>query len=201
MPRALWLCSTIVAAFPLTLLAAPPTTTDVPVTAPVAALAVRLGQATDHDRARFVPEIIRLIYTPPGHRQPTLSLRPAPVQIADRAAMPVVPLPLSPQVWSEAVFKHAIPTEELLAAILADRRAALLCRGLSGLDDATLAFYAEHPQLLAFLYVRGAPAFAAFGASVRVKDGRILVPGGAEAERSWEAAAGASVSAPEAFVR
>ena len=122
MPRALWLCSTIVAAFSLPLQAAPPTTTDVPVTAPVAALAVRLGQATDHDRARFVPEMIRLIYTPPGHRQPTLSLREAPGQLTDRDAMSVVPLPLSPQIWSEAVFKHAIPPEELLAAIETARR-------------------------------------------------------------------------------
>ena len=70
MPRALLLCSTIVAAFPLQLAAAPaPATVSVPVTTSVAALAERAGVDVARERGRFVHELIRRVYSPPIARQ------------------------------------------------------------------------------------------------------------------------------------
>ncbi len=196
------LCSTIVAAFQLPLLAAAPATTDVPVTAPVASLAVRLGLDPQRDRGRLAAEIIRLVYTPPPHRRARLTFESL---VAPTAAAPtptlITPLPLTRALWSRAVLRRPVADGQLLAAVIADERAALLCRGLAGLDDETLGFYAEHPDLLTFIYDHAAPAFSAFGPSVRVRAGRVDVPGGTEAEPLWEAAAHASVAEPDAFIR
>jgi len=46
-----------------------------------------------------------------------------------------------------------------VAAIISDRSAALLCLGLSSLDDGTLNFLADHSSLLERIYERSAPAF------------------------------------------
>ena len=63
-----------------------------------------------------------------------------------------VPVPLSADVWGRAIFKRPIRPDRLVAAIMADRRAALLCHALAALDDETLAFLAQHTTLLARLY-------------------------------------------------
>lgn len=199
--RGLLLCSTIVAAFQLPLLAAAPATTDVPVTAPVAALAVRLGLEPARDRGRLVAEIIRLAYTPPAHRRTRLTFESLAAAPSAQAPPVTAPFPLTRATWTRAVLRRTVSDTDLLAAVLADERAALLCRGLAGLDDETLAFYADHPDLLTYLHEHAAPAFAAFGASVRVRDGRLEVPGGPDAEPLWEAAVLARVDAPDAFVR
>lgn len=198
MPRALCVCSTIVAAFQLQLAAAAPpaTTEEVPITAPVASLAERVGVDVERDRPRFVPEIIRRVYSPPPHRQ-----TPIVLGFGDGAVAGTATIPLASDVWTRSILRRAVPREQVLAAILSDRRAALLCRGLSGLDDETLAFYLAHPALLSWLYERGAPAFGAFGASVRVHDGRIAIPGGDRAGVLWESALLASARSPDAFIR
>ncbi|MCA1651725.1 MAG: hypothetical protein LC753_16130, partial [Acidobacteria bacterium] len=46
-----------------------------------------------------------------------------------------------------------------------------------------------------------AGAFAAFGRSVRVDAGRVLVPGGPDAEAAWQTLTGADPARPAAFVR
>ena len=51
----------------------------------------------------------------------------------------LVPMPLSTAVWSGAILQRQVPPVDLFAAILADERAALLCHGLAGLDDADAA--------------------------------------------------------------
>src|SRR5688500_3856350 len=89
MPRALSVCSTIVAACQLQLAAAaPPTPEDAPITVPVAALAERVALDLQRDRARFVPEIIRRVYTPPAHRQPIVVPSAAPVVPGAFATLP-----------------------------------------------------------------------------------------------------------------
>ena len=55
--------------------------------------------------------------------------------------------------------------------------------------------------LLARLYEHDAPAFAAFGASLRIHAGRVRPPGGEDAVPLWEAAVHESVTNPDAFVR
>src|SRR5207248_329303 len=92
-----------------------------------------------------------------------------------------------------------VPASVLVPTIVQDRQAALLCRGLTGLDDETLAFLGEHTALLARLYERDAPAFAAFGASVRVHAGRVA-PLDAWAAPLWEFVVGERIDAPERFI-
>ncbi len=173
-------------------------TTRVPVSPSVSALATRVELDVRRDRARFAAEIIRRVYAPPPSRQVQLDL----VLTEPPAAAPiVVDVPLTPDVWSLAVFKRPVTTEQLLASILADRRAALLCRGLLGADDDTLAFYGSHPALLTFIYERAPGAFAAFGGSIRIRDGQLVVPGGEPARALWDSVVPARTSDPEAFVR
>jgi len=201
MPRVLLWCITIVAAFPLQASAATPAITHVPVTPAVAALAERLGMDVSRDRGRFTPEIIRRIYSPPQSRRVPLEIPAAAPSAADVAAAVKVDVPLSAEIWSSAVFRHAVSSELLLQTILVDRRAALVCRGLGAADDETLAFFAEHPALLTFIYERAAGAFAAFADSIHVRDGHLVVPGGHEAETLWLSVAHVSPSDADGFIR
>src|SRR5262249_13570908 len=77
----------------------------------------------------------------------------------------------------------------------------LLARGLAGLDDETLDYFADHPQLLTFLYERASAPFAAFAGDLRIRQGRVAPPGGDRAVPLWEAALRAPLSAPDVFVR
>src|SRR5262245_52816904 len=174
MPRALILYVTIVAAFPGSLAAAPPISDDVPVTAEVAAVARTLGLDPPHDRARFVAELARLMYTPALGKTPALALLLNPklidhALIADEKPMRV-PVPLSAEVWSR-VIRRNVRADQLIAAIMTDRRAALICYSLAALDDETLSYLAQHPEILGRVYERDSHVFAAFGASLRIQGG------------------------------
>ncbi len=196
MPRALFFFATIVAAFPLHLAAATPTFEDVPMPTPVAELALRLGLDPVRDRAMFMPEMVRLLYAD-GEAKPLVF----PGLLSARSTATTVPVPLGAAVWGRAVFRRVVPPSQLVVMILSDREAALLCRGLAGLDDETLWYLAEHPALIAMLYEHAAPIFAAFGDTFRVREGRVVPPGGAQAVPLWEAAARASVATPDRFAR
>lgn len=202
MPRAPFFCLAIVAAFPLHLAAASPVD-DAPIAPRVAELAERLGIEPARDRARFMTDIARLLYATSDSKQPDLIVARAAVGTygGTAHARVSVPVPLPAAVWSLAVFRRTVTTEQLIATILSDRRATLLCRGLSGVDDETLRYLAEHPPIVRFLYEHASGVFAAFGASLRIHDGRIVSPGGPPAEPLWEAVVGESLGMPEQFVR
>ncbi len=87
-----------------------------------------------------------------------------------------------------------------MLAIVADRQAAWLCHGLSKLDDETLQFFAAHPSLLTRIYERSAPFFAAFGASIRIRDNHVVPPGDAGAVALWEGAVDERVTRADRFV-
>jgi hypothetical protein len=147
------------------------------------------------DRARYLSEITRVVYDTIEVRSPSVvaflqSLRHPPKRQAPAATgdpADGVPLPLTAEIWSDAIFKRRVPREAVVAAIVSDREAALLCHGLSRLDDETLAFLASHPSLLAHLYERSAPLFAAFAGALRIHDNRVVPPGGPDAAPLWEA--------------
>ena len=113
----------------------------------------------------------------------------------------IVPVPLSALVWSEAVFHRQIPRSELFSALVTDRQAALLSHGLAAVDDETLQFLIEHPAVITRLYEHTPGAFAAFGGSLHVHQGHIVVPGGEAAVGLWEAALDEKVSRPDRFIR
>lgn len=119
---------------------------------------------------------------------------PGPLVAADE-----VPLPLSPGTWRRLLGRK-VDDDELAAAILADRRTAVLLRGLSALDDDTLNALAGAPGALERLLRESAgEVLALFGGRLRVLGGAIAVPGGALAEPWWTKAVGASPREPAAF--
>ncbi len=155
-------------------------------------------------------EVTRLLYETPEIRNPSAAaflqrLRQAP---RDRTASPrvpteaadVIPVPLDAEIWSSAVFRRKVPPEQLVHAILADRQAALLCHGLTRLDDGTLEYFAAHPALVTQVYERAAGLFAAFSSGIRIHDNRVAPPGDADAVSLWETVLGERVTRPERFV-
>ena len=109
-------------------------------------------------------------------------------------------------IWAAGGGRHLadhrpIAADELLPAILADRRAGLLSNGFAGLDDTTLRFFASHPAVMTELYQHAAPVFASFGSHLRIRDGAVLPPGGSESALLWEAVLGEHVREPGRFVR
>jgi len=112
-----------------------------------------------------------------------------------------VPVPLTPKLWSAMVFQREVAPRDLVAAILSDRSAALLCRGLASLDDQTVEFLEAHPAMLTRLYEHDATVFGVFGDSLRIRNGAVVPPGGEPAIPLWEAVLGEKVTRPERFVR
>jgi hypothetical protein len=110
-------------------------------------------------------------------------------------------VPLSVKLWSDAVFQRPVSAAGLFPAIMADRRGALLCHGLAALDDETLEFLSARPALVARLYEHDAATFAVFAGGLRVRQNRIIVPGGDGAIPLWEAVIDERLTQPERFVR
>ena len=196
-------------------LGAAPLSEDVPIPGGTAALSRALGLDAAPEPARFITQLIRLIYdTPDGTnsatdallRKLTSSLRSTGTASTRAGAavrlvqIETVPVPLSARVWSDAVFHRPIDVAALFPAIIADRRAALLCYGLAALDDETLEFLSDHPALLTRLYEHDASVFAAFAGSLRVRNNAIALPGGEAARPLWEAAVDESAAKPERFL-
>ncbi len=112
-----------------------------------------------------------------------------------------IPIPLTAELWSRVIFRRQVALPALFSSIIGDRRAALLCHGLAALDDETLQFLADQPQLLARLYEHDAGPFAAFAGSLRIRGGRVVLPGDAAAAPLWEAIVEESAARPDRFVR
>ena len=179
---------------------------DVPVRGGVAALADAIPISPAPDRARFMAEAVRVVYswpqTGPYTNEP-MRRRIAGFFAASRSGDPVdeIPVPLPAAVWSKAVFHRTVSRDDLAGAILGDRTAALICYSLAGLDDETLQFFSTHESLLSRLSERAPAAFAAFGESLHIKDGRLAVPGGDGAAPAWEAIVGEKLDRPDRFVQ
>ena len=154
------------------------------------------------DRGRFVLDVVRTLYgtgAVEGDSRQRENLRAA---LASYPSTPgeTVPLPLDASIWRETLLPRQVADNQIIATILADRNTALLYHGLAGLDDETLAWLGPERDTLRHL-LRHAGTFGAFGPSVRVRSGKILVPGGPELEPLWQAVVGADPARPAAFVR
>lgn len=177
---------------------------DVPVRGGVAALAAVASVAPAPDRARAVAEIARAVYSwPQSGPYSNESMRRgiaaffADAAPADRTE--TVPVPLSSTIWSQAIFHRPIDPQALVGAILTDRTAALICYGLAGMDDETVRFFGDHAPLLGRLGEHAPAAFAAFGESLRIREGRVVPPGGDGLGAIWEAVVGEKLDRPERF--
>ena len=180
-----------------------------PVPGGTAAFAQALGIDPAPDRGRFIYEIARLLYNSPEGRKPSadaylLAVHQAAARgrpLVDTRPGDLVPVPLTADLWSTAIFHRTVAPRELVAAIVADRSAALLCLGLASLDDGTLAFFADHPQLLERIYERAAPAFAAFSGRLHVQGNRVVPPSGDAAVALWEAVTLEKVTRADRFIQ
>ena len=122
-----------------------------------------------------------------------------------------VALPLSPRPWLEVLDRRTAWSDEAAEASVAELAAGLVGRlvtepgparlyaGLAALDGPTLAWLARSPRLQSRLYADHLTAFADFGRALRVRDGRVQTPGGAEYAPFWEELVDAAVTSPERF--
>ena len=185
--------------------AGPSPTEDVPVRGGIAALSDVVPLSPPPDRARFLAETIRVVYSWPlagPYSNESMRRRIAAFFASANAAdvRDEVPVPLTAAVWSQVLHK-TVRSEDLVATILADRSAALVCYALAGLDDETLQFFADHPALVSRLMERSPASFAAFGESLHVHAGRIAAPGGDGLAAAWEQVVGEKLDRPERFVQ
>ncbi len=150
---------------------------------------------------RAVMEVARRLYaTPEGAALVPGVLAHLDAATTDPGQDEAAPLPLAPSLWEQVVFRRAVPSRELLAAILADRKATLLYRGLASLDDATLAFLSGEPETLALIRREHARPFSLFAGGFRVRAGLVAVPGGSDAAPLWQGVVGQSPTRPVAFL-
>ncbi len=112
-----------------------------------------------------------------------------------------VPLPLPPHLWRTAILGQKVSDDRLVPAILDDRNASLVYRGLFQMDDESLRFLARHPDLLKWIRENRADVFSVFAGSLRIHEGRAVVPGGAAAEHLWAGMLDESPAQAESFVR
>jgi hypothetical protein len=203
---------TIVAAFQPHLFAAGAVSDDVPVPGGVAGFAASLGIDPVPDRSRFMFEVTRLVHDTALMRNPAAiaflqTLMPVnkrdkrdPRPGTDPHGADAVPVPLTADLWGSAVFHRKVARDDLVAAIVADGTASLVCHGLAALDDSTLEYFSEHAPMLSRIAERSPQAFAAFSNSLHIRANRVIPPGGDAAAALWEAAVGEKVTRPDRFV-
>lgn len=181
----------------------PAVRTSIALPVPAAQLAASLGLDPE-DRSHLLVSIVRLIFDAPdgtslddARRRGVLA---AQLGAAGGEPRDRVPLPLDTSIWRETLLNPRVADRDIAAAILSDRSAALLYHGLAALDDDTLAWLGPDRDTLLHLR-RHAAMFAAFGRSIRVRGGRVSVPGGEDAERLWSSIVGVEAARPGAFVQ
>ena len=161
------------------------TWSDVPLVGGRAALLPLVGLSPTLPKAVTLGELIEASqYRQDPHNAQLVAMAgyfAAPPAGGDEA----IPLPLDPEFWRGRVLRRRVPDRDLVGAILADRQAALLCYGLLGLDQETLAFVAREPALVRGLLPRTG-AFAAFAHALHVQSGALVLPGGPAAAPLWE---------------
>jgi hypothetical protein len=184
---------------------------SVPLPGGAAALSEALGSPRTFDRAFILLDAARIAHeNPPGESPETdarrLRLTRHLTQLREGGTRPsgaraeMVPLPFTPGFWSDVVLGRRVREDDIAFAILEDRQASLLYRGLSALDDETRRALAQDRKTMKAIYARHAAVLAAFGGSLRVRDGELQVPGGDEARPLWEALAQQPVSPPAPFI-
>lgn len=91
------------------------------------------------------------------------------------------------------------PGENLADVLLHDRSVARLYWAMSKVDSETQVALQHSPGLKTLLPL--APALEFYGSQLRIRGGRVLLPGGPDATKKWEELAGANPASPGPFVR
>ena len=110
-----------------------------------------------------------------------------------------VPVLFAEKDWTDVVSRHSkAQGKDLLDAILDDPVLARLYWALSRMDPDTSRFLQQSIGIEKLLPYAAVLDF--YGRQICVRDGRVIVPGGQEAEAAWKNLVGASPSSPESFV-
>ena len=118
--------------------------------------------------------------------------------LAQRGAGDLVPLPLTPRMWTEHVLREDVPEDRLAATIFSRRSSALLYHGLFGMDRETLKWIERNPAALRALAAHPGAA-AVFAGAIRIRDNAIATPG-EDAGGVWAALVGVDPAQPAAFI-
>src|SRR5688572_28108642 len=113
----------------------------------------------------------------------------------------LVPLPLTPAIWTTAIFGGRTSSGSILQDLLTSPAASMIYCGLLALDPPTRAWLAANPDLLTGMTGHHAAAFFLAAPGLRVGNGVVQVPGGGAAVPGWQALVGRPVTEPGEFVR
>jgi hypothetical protein len=163
-----------------------------------AAFASLVGLDPSLPRTLLLPQAIRRLHDD-DLRGGTLRARVAAALAAPSSATTVVPLPLDEATWCRHILDRC--GSSAVASLLAEPRAGLMYFGLANLDSETRTAIAAMPRLLSWIARERPGTLAAFGDSIRVRNGRVVVPGEPGAEVTWTHVAGAPPGDVDAFVR
>jgi hypothetical protein len=185
--------------------ARPDTVSEVPLPGGLRAALAAVGDSAAPDRAQFLAEFIRRLYdTPLGvrgdTREPVLRRLLAAMDPAKGTAE-TIPLPLTPKIWIENVFRGQARLDTLVSAILQSRNAALFYIGLLSLDDETRAWIAGQPSLISEITSRRAASFMIVAPGFRITSAGARLPGGPAADPVWQALVGKRPSETTDFLR
>ena len=145
-------------------------------------------------------DIVRIAYAfPDSAKLHDPAVRPALVRaLAQRGAGDLVPLPLTPRLWTEHVLREDVPDDRLAAAIFSRRSSALLYHGLFGMDRETLRWIERNPAAVRALAAHPGAA-AVFAGAIRIRDNAVATPGD-NAGGVWAALVGVDPAQPVAFI-
>lgn len=185
--------------------ARPDTVTEIPLPGGLRAALASVGDYAAPNRSQFLVEFIRRMYdTPLGVRGDTREpVVKALVSALDAGKGPAdtIPLPLSPKIWIDAVFRGQARPETLVSSILQSRNAALFYVALLSLDDETRAWIAGQPSLISEIATKRAAGFLLVAPGFRVSSTGVRLPGGPAAEPVWQALVGRRPAEANEFLR
>ena len=115
-------------------------------------------------------------------------------------AFPATPVPVifHEQDWTGMTISRQKSGTNLLDALLRDRQLDILYWALSKNDEETRNALRQRQGLKWMLAI--APALDFYGSQLSIREGHVLVPGGAQADHAWQELAGANPSSPEDFI-
>ncbi|MGE5816321.1 MAG: hypothetical protein ACM36C_17685 [Acidobacteriota bacterium] len=176
---------------------------EVPLPGGLARALATLGDRGAPDRSQFLLEVIRRFYSsgviaPTDPRLDRLRALTAQLdQAASDSNGDLLPIPLPPALWVDVVLGGRAAPATLVSSILQSRNASLLYCALLSLDESTREWLTGRRDLLAFLSTKRAAAFLVAAPGLRVKNGRIDLPGGDLARPVWLALAGTDMKSAD----
>jgi len=183
------------------------TLSEVALPADIRGATAAIGDTLPPDRGQFLLEFIRRSHNLPFLGKVDTRIGPirALASYLDGAVFipsseNTLPLPLSPDFWTDVVFERRVTSGALLSAIVQSRDASLLYLGLLSLDDETRRWIGEHRQLIGDVLPHAA-AFVAVAPGLRIVGSDLRLPGDDAARPIWEGLVGRPAKDVAGFIR